>query len=199
MKVNGCDFFDDFEEAVGFVKFFDFLFELEFFEDGAGAGGESGDEIAQVGGELIVIAEKFLEGELAGVVEGQLELPVDHFLDRLSVVFVLSFKLLVHGNHLILGLLQDAVEAAQNGERDHHPTILRRSVGAAKEVSDVPDDITFFFECFELTHVAREIESISWLDEESMRQRDPLLDFVQICLVLACCFFSNYHSFITLL
>ncbi|MEM7624170.1 MAG: SDR family NAD(P)-dependent oxidoreductase [Planctomycetota bacterium] len=42
--------------------------------------------------------------------------------------------------------------------RDHHPAILRRPVGSAEEVGDVPDDIALFFEGFEFTYAARGAE-----------------------------------------
>ena len=98
------------------------------------------------------IAEELLEGEVTGVVEGQSGLMVDDLLDGFSVILALGLQLLVLGDDLILGLLQHAIHPAQHRGRDHHPAMLRWTVGTAEEIRDVPDDFAVFFEGFEVAH-----------------------------------------------
>jgi hypothetical protein len=49
-------------------------------------------------------------------------------------------------------LVPVARQNLEDCQRDHHPAILRRPVRAAQEIGDVPDDITVFFEGFEVFH-----------------------------------------------
>ena len=86
VQVHGGDLLDDFKEAVGLLQLLDLVVELELLDDLPRAGGEAGHEVAEIGRELVRVAEELLEGELAGVVEGQLELLVDDLLDGLGVI-----------------------------------------------------------------------------------------------------------------
>lgn len=152
VEIDGGDFLDDFEEAVGFVELFDLLVELEFLDDFAGAGGEAGDVFGEVSDEFVGVAEEGLEGEAAGVVEIEFELPVDHLLDGVGIILAAGLQFLVFGDDLVLGCLQYTVEAAQNRERNHHTAVLRRPVRAAQKIGDVPDDVAVLFESVEVFH-----------------------------------------------
>jgi len=156
-----------FEEPVGFLQLLDLVGEVELLNDLPGAGGKSGHELEEVRREFVGIAKELLEGEVARIVEGQNELPIDQLLNRLSVIlgngFILPrllvffnlrlrLELLVHGDDVVFRLLQHTIEATQHGERNHHATILRRPVGPAQKIGDVPDDIAVCFECVEVLH-----------------------------------------------
>src|SRR5271155_1074292 len=45
------------------------------------------------------------------------------------------------GQHLVRGWLQDAVQAAQDRERQDHVAVLVGLVGTAQQVGDLPDQI----------------------------------------------------------
>ena len=152
VQINCSDLLDDFKEAVGLLQLLNLVGEIELLDDLPRARGEAGDEFREVGRELVRVAEELVEGEVAGFVESQFVLPVDHLLDGRGVIFALGLQLLVLGDDLILGLSQDAIQPAQHRERDHHSAILRRPVRATQEIGDVPDDITVFFEGFEVFH-----------------------------------------------
>src|SRR5665213_91163 len=57
-------------------------------------------------------------------------------------------KLLILGEHRVLGRLQHAVEAAQHNHREHHEPILRRTVWPAQPVGNLPDLIRDFLVTF---------------------------------------------------
>ncbi|MCG3773472.1 MAG: hypothetical protein JW395_0279 [Nitrospira sp.] len=94
MQIYCGNLLDDFKESVSLLHFFDLFFKFELLNDLARTGGEPGDVVAEVGGELVRITKKCLEGELACVVEGQLELLVDDFLDGLGVILLSALSFL---------------------------------------------------------------------------------------------------------
>ena len=60
-------------------------------------------------------------------------------VQRLAVDAVL--QALVLCEDLRLGGRQHAIEAAQHGHRQHDPLVLRRTIGAAQQVGDLPDQV----------------------------------------------------------
>jgi hypothetical protein len=140
------------EQAVGFFELFDLFVELEFLNDLARPRRKPGHVIAQVGGELVGVAEQLLEGEFAGVVEGKAEFLVNDLLDHVIIVLAIGLQLLVVSDDLVFACLQHAIQTAQHGERDHHTTILRWPVWPAQEIGDIPDDVAVLFECVQVFH-----------------------------------------------
>ena len=52
-----------------------------------------------------------------------------------------ALALLVLGQDLRLGRREHAVEAAQHGHRQHDALVLRRAIGTAQQVGDLPDQV----------------------------------------------------------
>ena len=59
--------------------------------------------------------------------------------NKLSDLATLQF--LVFREHLALLLREQAVEPAQHGHWQHNALVLRRAVGAAQQVGDLPDQV----------------------------------------------------------
>ena len=76
-----------------------------------------------------------------------------HLLDGFGVIFAFGFQFLVFGEDLFFGRFEDAIEAAQHGERDHDAAVLRWAVGTPEEVGDVPDYIAVCFEGIKIIHL----------------------------------------------
>ena len=72
------------------IELFNSFIELKFLDDLPGTAGKSSDVVAQVGRKLVGVTKEAVEGKLAGVVEGQLELLIDDLLDGLSIVLAFS-------------------------------------------------------------------------------------------------------------
>ena len=51
------------------------------------------------------------------------------------------FELLVLGQHLVLGRLQNAVEPAEYCQRQHDVLVFVGAVGSAQELGDLPDEV----------------------------------------------------------
>lgn len=135
MQVHRRHFLDDLIKAVRLFQLLDFFLKLELLQNLPGTCREARDKLQEVRGQLVGIAQQVLEGELAGVVEGEVELLIDDLLNGLRVVFGdllavlhlgLRFQRLVHSDNLVLRLLQHAIQPPQHGEWDHHPAVLRR-------------------------------------------------------------------------
>jgi hypothetical protein len=62
---------------------------------------------------------------------------VQHHVEALQVA---ALQLRVPFDHLRLGRLQHAVEAAQDGERQDHLAVVRLLVVAAQQVGDLPQE-----------------------------------------------------------
>ena len=58
VQVHGGDLLDDFKEPVGFLQLLDLFVELELLDDLPSTGGEPGHVVAEIGGELVGVAEK---------------------------------------------------------------------------------------------------------------------------------------------
>ena len=75
-----------------------------------------------------VVVEALAGGLVQDVVEG-------------VVVDACPLALRMLAQALLLGRRQHAVEAAQHGHGQHDALVLRRAVGAAQQVGDVPDEV----------------------------------------------------------
>lgn len=92
----------------------------------------------------------------------QFELLVDDFLDSFIVIsgdgfccivdLDLSRKFLVQRDDRGFVFFQHTIKAAQHRQRNHYAAILWRTVRAAKQVGDIPDDIAVLFEGVEGFH-----------------------------------------------
>ena len=61
-------------------------------------------------------------------------------VERITFEFA-SLSLRVFGQDLGLGRCEHTVEPAQHRHRQHNPLILRRPVGPAQQVGDLPDQV----------------------------------------------------------
>ena len=140
MEVDGGELGDDQEETVGFIELGDVIVEAEVIEDGADVGREAANVFEQVLGDVVGGALELLEVEAAGVVEAL----AGGFAEEGVGGFVVP--LLLGGEDLGLGGLEDAVQAAEDGHGEHDFAVLGRAVGAAEGVGDVPDQVNFVAE-----------------------------------------------------
>src|ERR1035438_4548984 len=69
VKIDGGEFGNDEEEAVGFIELGDLVVEAEGVEDGADVGGEAADVAEEVLGDVVGGAAELVEIEFGGVVE----------------------------------------------------------------------------------------------------------------------------------
>jgi hypothetical protein len=108
--------------------------EVELLDDVTGVGVEGGDPGAQVAGDLGRVGQDAAEAQGAGVVGldagGGLEDGADG----------LDGQRLDAGEDLGLGGLEDAVEAAEQDERQDDAPVLGLLVVAAQQVGDGPDE-----------------------------------------------------------
>ena len=98
-------------------------------------GREAGDVVHQVRPQPFGVLQKTGEIEGARVVERQPRLALDLHVERPTVVFGGELP------HLVAGGFEDAVQAAQDSERQDHPTVLVRFVHAAQLIGDTPHKV----------------------------------------------------------
>ena len=91
----------------------------------------------EVLGETVGVGQKFGEVVLAGVVELLLRGAAEHFIDDGGV---LAFELFLLFEDFGFGGFENAVEAAEDGHREHDLAVFGRAVGSAEEVGNVPDE-----------------------------------------------------------
>jgi hypothetical protein len=70
--------------------------------------------------------------------------------DGLLVLHRAALEAFTPGQNVGLGWLKDAVEAAQDGERQDDLAVLGRLVGAAEKVGDAPDEADLVGEAVQL-------------------------------------------------
>jgi len=88
----------------------------------------------QVGGEVVGVALELLERELRRVVEGH---AADAVEDGLEVLDLPALQRLVPLQYFLAGLVQHAVEPAQDGERQDDLAVVRLLVVTAQQVRGV--------------------------------------------------------------
>ncbi|OQA27234.1 MAG: hypothetical protein BWY59_01131 [Verrucomicrobia bacterium ADurb.Bin345] len=133
-------------QPVRLIQLADVLLEPEVLDDFAGAGGESLDEVGEVGGDVLRVALQLLERELAGVVE---RLACDLVQDRLQVLHLATLHRVVLRQHLLLRRLQDAVQPPEHGQGQHHVLVLVGPVRPPKNIRYGPDEADFLAEVFQ--------------------------------------------------
>ena len=143
VNVGAGERLNHFEQQIGAVKFFDFFLELEVIENVARLLTETLQVVRQIAGELVRVAEHRAEGVFAGVEKRHLELLLHDAPDGVGIV-LLRLQPFVFVNHARLGVFQHAIKAAQHDQRNHHAPILRRTISAAQQVGNTPDEIDEF-------------------------------------------------------
>ena len=141
VQIDAAELRDDHVEDVRFAHLLDLGLELEVLdEDAAHVGGEALEVAHQVLGDVVGVALELLEVEGRAVVEALAGGLVEDAVQGLAPEPA-ALAPLVLGQHPGLGGREHAVEAAQHGHRQHHPLVLRRAVGAAQQVRDLPDQV----------------------------------------------------------
>jgi hypothetical protein len=95
------------------------------------------DVVDHVVGHSLGVTDQGGEAPTGGVVERQLEFGLQH---HVGIDFGRG-DLLVLGEHLILGRLQDAVQAAQDRERQDHVPVLVGLIRPPQQIGDLPDQV----------------------------------------------------------
>ena len=115
---------------------FHFFAEFQILQDLLDAGRVGGDELQEIGVQVVAVAHQLLQRDALGIVEGNAALPFDHFLQlirRHSLDLGGCLQELFDGG-VFPG--QDAVKAADDGHGDDYAAILLRGVGPAGLVGD---------------------------------------------------------------
>ena len=143
MQVHVAELGDSEIEEVGLAQLLDFVGELEILEDAADVGGEAVDVAGEVLFDVIRVAFELLERQGGVIMETLTGGLAEEFVEGL-VVELAALPLLVFAEDLFLGRGEDAVEPPENGHGEHDPLVLGRSVGAAQQVGDLPDEVCQF-------------------------------------------------------
>ncbi|MNC43003.1 hypothetical protein D3C75_918420 [compost metagenome] len=143
VNVCGAELLDDEVEPVRLVQLGDLRLKFELIEDVAGTWREALDIGDQVAGNVGRIAQQLLKCEATGVEQLLLAVGGGDAGQRLfqcgaGDVFVFQTFFFVQNLLLVLG--QHKVETAQNNQRQHHSTVLWRTIGPTKLVGDIPDE-----------------------------------------------------------
>ena len=133
---------DDGIQKVIVVELLDLIGELEALEDRADILGETFDVDVQIGRDVLLVVQEPPEGVGADVVERLLAVRIGRLCKELlpcRVRLPSGAEAFVLRKHPILGRFKHAVEAAQHDDRQHHQPVLRRTIGAAEQIRDLPD------------------------------------------------------------
>jgi hypothetical protein len=133
---------DDEIQAVGFLQLFDFLFEFEIVEDFADVFGKARNVINEMAADVVRISLELGKVKVAVVVEAYVVALAGSLIENGIDVFDLAvLDLLEAFDYCRFGRSQYAIEASQNGHREHHALVLRWSVWAAEQIGYGPDKI----------------------------------------------------------
>ena len=135
MEVDFGHFGEDEIEQLRPVEAADLGVEVELLDDVARLGVELGDPGAQVAGDLGRVGQDAVQGQRAGVVCLDARQTLEDDVAR-----VLALDRLGSREHLWLGGLEDAIEAAQQDQRQDYLLVFGALVVAAEQVSDGPDE-----------------------------------------------------------
>ena len=116
--------------------------EVVGLDDPVGGGGELGDVVAQVGCDVLVVAEHRGEREARCVVERVARGALQQRVDALVDLVVLGGL----GADLLAGRGQDGVHPAQHQQRQHHRAVLVLLERPPQLVGDLPDEGDFVLE-----------------------------------------------------
>ena len=111
--------------------------EVEFLDELEGIWREASDVATESVGDIGGVGEELLEVVFGGVVEA---LAGGVFEDRADVVGRV-FVLLVLGEDLVLGWLEDVVESTQHSERKDDLAVVGRLIVVAQQIGDRPDEV----------------------------------------------------------
>ena len=148
VQVDVGELGDDLVEQPGLVEGFDLLSKPVLLQDRGGVAGEPCDVGKQVALDVLVVVQQTGERQWAGVVERRAGDPLQDRVDIPDLPFERSGTV----DDLLLGGLQDTVEAAKDDEgQDELPELVLADV-AAQQVSDRPDERDLVVEAFDATH-----------------------------------------------
>ncbi len=140
VQVHVAELGDDEVEQVRLAHPLDLGLELEEVEDVAHVLREALDVTDEMLVDVIGVALELFEVERRVVVEalagGFAEVRVKRIAFELATLAPMEFC-----QHLRLGRRKHAVEAAQHRHGQHDALILRRAVGSAQQVGDLPDQV----------------------------------------------------------
>ena len=131
---------DDEVEEVRLAHPFDLVLELEGFEDVAHIPREAVDVADEVPLDVVGITLELLEVERGAVVEALAGGPVQPQVQRFALDLA-TLSPAVLGQHLGLRRGEHAIEPAKHRHGQHDPLVLRRPVGAAQQIGDLPDQV----------------------------------------------------------
>jgi hypothetical protein len=140
VQVHITELRDDEEQEVRLTHLFDLALELEEIENGADIGREPFDVADEMLCDVVRVALQFLEVERRMIVETLTGGIVEHPVEGV-VIEPAAFAPLVFRQHFCLRRSQHAIEATQHGHRQHDPLVLRRTVGTAQQIGNLPDEI----------------------------------------------------------
>ena len=137
VQVDSGELLDDQIQPVGLGEVANEVGHAKAVEDITHVGREPLDVVDQVVSHPLGIAHQGRERPPRRVVERQLELGFKHD----GGVDLARLNLFVLGKHLVLGRFEDAVQAAQDGERQNHVAVLVGLIRPPQQVGDLPDQI----------------------------------------------------------
>jgi len=141
MEIDLAEALQHLEEQAGLVELADRVVEIEPLDHLPHVLAEARDVVAEVGGRLRRVGQKPVEVVAGGVVEGE----AGGSLQLAAPVFQAAVAQLgVPRQDLLLGGSEDAVEAAEDGEREDHVLVLPALEAVADQVRDVPDEADDF-------------------------------------------------------
>ena len=136
VEVDGGEFFGDEVEQPGFGEAVNLGVKLETRKDVAHGGRESLQISAKIFGDVILVAHELLQVERRGVVKELAGFTKKEWLDIDAGFLALG----QFGQDGGLGLVQHAIETAENGEREDDLTVVGLFVVAAKKIGYGPDE-----------------------------------------------------------
>ena len=137
VEVDRGEVLGDVVEQVRAVQLLERLVELEALEDVPGVLREALDVVEDVRLDVGGVIQELGEVELGGVEEAVARGLLQEGVQR-DVQVLLGLCFLQDG---VLGGVQDAVQAAEDGEREDHRAVLRRFVGAPQNIRDAPHQV----------------------------------------------------------
>jgi len=141
VQIHVAELGDDKVEDVRLAHPLDLVLELEVLEDAAHVGREALDAADEVLLDVVGVALQLLEVQRRVAVEtlarGLVELRVERVAFEPAA---LALRVLRQDPRL--GRSEHAIEPAEHGHGQHDALVLRRAVGAAQQVGDLPDQVS---------------------------------------------------------
>jgi hypothetical protein len=136
VEIHGPEALQHLEEEPGLVQLADGVVEVEPLQHLAHVRAEAGDVVPQVRREVRRIGQELVEVVAGGVVEGEARGAAELAARILQLPLEPAFRLQDAG----LGRGQDAVEAAEHGERQDDVLVLAALEGVADQIRHTPQE-----------------------------------------------------------